>query len=410
MSRRTKDLDAPAVEFPFPHLTLTDLPQSIFALVVLHLFEAPLQSAIASIRNLRLVSRSLCQMTSQILGIPTLRVPATTIPTSASAIAASSSAASALAASSNQNPFATVPLEDRNQLCDEVLHGSLEILRVRRMAHELAIREFYLKLPRAVQNWVQLTRAEMADQIAEPLEKKLHLELARLKKIRLSSQSLVKQEGMTRRAPAIAGSIHSLVDQIAHLREHDHQRTDPILQRALTLVRRLRCEYFCAPPDWLQKCLPPTGPIGSEVHSLVRIDLPWEEVLANMATFAENGKRCRVKADLSPVCLQNGRGSVPLFLELEISADPIQLRYALGQAPVADARQPDDAYAVEWAWQKQLGFTKLNKLWAGVTSRDAADPDDDDLEACAGACPKTGTPPPFPVVFSALQALLRRAR
>ncbi|KAJ4456785.1 hypothetical protein PAPYR_7915 [Paratrimastix pyriformis] len=72
------------------------------------------------------------------------------------------------------------------------------------------------------------------------------------------------------------------------------------------------------------------------------------------------GKRCRVKADLSPACLQNGRGSVPLFLELRISAEVAQLRYELGRAPQGPnaGSKPD----VERAWQEQLGFVKLDKL------------------------------------------------
>ncbi|KAJ4456784.1 hypothetical protein PAPYR_7914 [Paratrimastix pyriformis] len=269
MSRHAKvPKKAPVVKIP--PSPLADLPQSVFALVLLHLFEMPLQSARDSISNLMLVSRRLCQMTSQVLA---LRVAATTSPSISTAAAPSS----AFSLRDNANPLASVTLDNEGQLCDEVLHGSLEVLRVRRMTHELAIREFYLKLPRAVRNWFQPTRAEMTNTLAKSLDQKLQADLLQWKEMRCAKQQ-VKQD------PTFVCSIHDLIDQIAHLREQDHIRTDPILRHALLLIRRLRCETLSPSADWLQKCRQvPAGAPVHEFHTLVRIDIPWEEVLASMA-------------------------------------------------------------------------------------------------------------------------------
>ncbi|KAJ4456309.1 hypothetical protein PAPYR_8489 [Paratrimastix pyriformis] len=355
MSRRTKvtkkNAKTPVAVDEVPPSNLGDIPQPVFKLVLFHLFDEP-QSANASICNLMLVSRRLCQMTSQALELPNLRVAATWITTTP--ISAFGDPWPAASLTTNPNPFATVPLENDAQLCDEVLHGPLEALRTRRMAHELAIRQFYLELPRVARNFVLKLRAEMADAISKPMEEALRAELVRLSAMTTEGQGFQKQEGLTKQAPAIARSIQRLTDQIAHFREHDRERTDPVLKNVLLLVRRLRCELFSSSAGWQPNCW---------FHTRVRIDIPWEEVRANMATFVERKRRCRVKADLSPVCLQNGRGSVPLFLDFALSTGDIRLRYGLGQAPgrapsdsKTDAERPD----VESAWKHQLGFAKLD--------------------------------------------------
>ncbi|KAJ4455953.1 hypothetical protein PAPYR_8974 [Paratrimastix pyriformis] len=230
-------------------LTLADLPQPVFSLIFLNLFETPPTEL--DIRNLLLVSRRLHLMTSQALGLGIFPV---------------------------------------NQLREAVLRGRLEALRIRWATNQLATRDFFANLPEAVQSFARKIRVEMTARVLRPFEDVLRRDLALLTSLNPSADTDRQvgrhipsphkleanvQDELARRGPAIGQRIHRLTQQIRHLRELDSEWTDPVLNRVFTLISRLKCRAFSSTSEPLQKDTPP-GVFGG-LYSVIRIDLPWEE-------------------------------------------------------------------------------------------------------------------------------------
>ncbi|KAJ4458360.1 hypothetical protein PAPYR_5909 [Paratrimastix pyriformis] len=123
-----------------------------------------------------------------------------------------------------------------------------------------------------------------------------------------------------------------------------------IRERLYPLIGRLHCVFAS------------TGNRHDPEHTsiTVRVDLPWAEVHANMSAFVERGLPCPVMHELMHNCLQNGRGNLPIFLDLERRGmERCTLRYGLGVDPAGLLGSPD----VADAWKAQLGLTALNECW-----------------------------------------------
>ncbi|KAJ4462724.1 hypothetical protein PAPYR_738 [Paratrimastix pyriformis] len=359
------------------HITasLQNVPLPLLKLIILHLFDSPLASvgfglpvpkqiAKIVIRNLMLVNRQIYQMTSNVLGLGALDYTAI-IPA--------------------KNPFTS--LLDGSQIHDTVMLSRFECLRAEWISNQVATHALYVALPSAADAFIRRAVEAMTRASTLPLVNEmtgLQSELNRLMgaahvggkgymffgKPALSPAEAKRQ--LDEKGPQLKQSIARLQ---ADIDAGSSPRHFPAMARVFPLIARLQC--LCRS-------------VGNAADSrvMLRIDLPWAEVCQNMDAFVERGHRCRVTRELSPGCLQNGHGNLPLFLDLLIGADSEQctLRHGLGAPPGAasqgqrgsDESADPPAPGVEDEWNDQLGLSALNERWDLYRELDGDD------ESCDG--------------------------
>ncbi|KAJ4453918.1 hypothetical protein PAPYR_11503 [Paratrimastix pyriformis] len=292
-----------------PALTLSDLPQPLFKLVVLYLLDddedeyedhtPPSSLRKEHIRSLLLVSRDISRLTSEIFSMETLDYAALV---------------------QTANPF-TVASPDQTGGKEAILLSRLEVLRTQRLANQTAARRYLVGMPDTVDGLVRQTLEEVAKDL-DTLRANLVQDRARL----ADYPETEKYRGWRNK---MQGHIVQTLDDLKTTKKHARQ-LGPVLKRLHLILPRLQCVRFTAGHRgadalggecdnvvchsrnvWMR---------GRNAGVVVRIDMPWEEVRDNMTGFVEEGGLpCEPVWELSPECQEDGHGNLPIFLELKES-------------------------------------------------------------------------------------------